>query len=202
MLGMILFALLAAGGVGFGVWAMMDKNAEVGKLNTQIADLKKQITQLKKQIPVDYEDEEGTEDEEPADVEVEDVNTEDYIYVGEWGLKIKIPDSLSMVGYNFGNGTYGEWLSVAGLKNGVTGEAVYKYTYVEDYIAGQIVRSNSDDGFYPYGALVYTDDEQNNYYFTGPQADMGSTEEETAIWKESAEIVKEMLTNPDNYSKI
>ena len=44
--GMILCAILAIGGIGFGVWAMMDGNSQVAKKDEQIADLKKQITDL------------------------------------------------------------------------------------------------------------------------------------------------------------
>lgn len=36
--GMIILALLAIGGIGFGVWAMMDGNQKVAELNKQLAD--------------------------------------------------------------------------------------------------------------------------------------------------------------------
>lgn len=55
VLGMILLALLAAGGIGFGVWAMMDKNTETDKLNSQITTLRKQNVELQDQI-IDLQD--------------------------------------------------------------------------------------------------------------------------------------------------
>lgn len=45
LLGMICFLILAVGGIGFGVWAMMDKNTEITNLNDQISKLKSQINE-------------------------------------------------------------------------------------------------------------------------------------------------------------
>ena len=42
LLGLILCLILAAGGIGFGVWTMMDGNTQKENLNKQIADLKAQ----------------------------------------------------------------------------------------------------------------------------------------------------------------
>ena len=42
----ILFAVLAAGGIGFGVWAFMDGNAQKDKLNNQITSLRQEISTL------------------------------------------------------------------------------------------------------------------------------------------------------------
>ena len=50
ILGMVLLAVLAAGGIGFGVWAMLDGNAQKDKLNLQISDLGKQNIELSEQI--------------------------------------------------------------------------------------------------------------------------------------------------------
>ena len=204
ILGMILLAILAIGGIGFGVWAMMDGNQQKANYDKQITDLKEQNSELLSKLS-DADDDDDDDGDVIIDVDTDTsgVDTADYIYVGEWGLKIKIPESLDAVGYDFHTTEYGDHLVVAGVKDGSGGEASYQYTNVEYYYAGSIVRANSDIGVYPYGdVLVFTDEDGNNYYFQGPQADLGSTEEQTAVWKESAEIIKEMLTNPDNYSKI
>ena len=50
ILGFVLLFLLAAGGIGFGVWAMMDGNTQKEQLNAQINTLKKQNEQLLDQI--------------------------------------------------------------------------------------------------------------------------------------------------------
>lgn len=45
ILTIVLLALLAAGGIGFGVWAMMDGNSQVAKKDEQIADLRSQLAE-------------------------------------------------------------------------------------------------------------------------------------------------------------
>ena len=50
LLGLVLCLLLAVGGIGFGVWAMMDGNARADKLNKQITNLNSQIVALQEQI--------------------------------------------------------------------------------------------------------------------------------------------------------
>ena len=48
--GMILCAVLAVGGIGFGVWTWMDGNTQKDSLNQQISDLKKQNSELMNQL--------------------------------------------------------------------------------------------------------------------------------------------------------
>ena len=48
--GMILCAVLAVGGIGFGVWTWMDGNTQKDSLNQQISELKKQNSGLQDQI--------------------------------------------------------------------------------------------------------------------------------------------------------
>ena len=50
LIGMILCALIALGGVGFGVWAMMDGNTQKEQLNSQISAIKKQNEELLNKI--------------------------------------------------------------------------------------------------------------------------------------------------------
>ena len=46
LLGMILLGILAVGGIGFGVWTMMDGNSQKEQLNSQISALKQQNEEL------------------------------------------------------------------------------------------------------------------------------------------------------------
>ena len=50
ILTVVLLLIVAIGGVGFGVWAMMDGNAQKDALNSQISTLKKQNGELSEQI--------------------------------------------------------------------------------------------------------------------------------------------------------
>lgn len=48
--GMVVLALLAVGGIGFGVWAMMDGNSQKEQLNGKISDLESEIVQKNDKI--------------------------------------------------------------------------------------------------------------------------------------------------------
>lgn len=50
IIGLVLMALIAAGGVGFGVWAWMDGNTQKDALNMQISSLKQQVNSLQGQL--------------------------------------------------------------------------------------------------------------------------------------------------------
>ncbi len=110
ILGFVLLFLLAAGGIGFGVWAMMDGNTQKEQLNAKIDELKKQNNELEEMISVDSGD------------HAADSDTGRYIYVGEWGLKIKIPDELKKVSYELG---YGDDNQSSLCISGVAGETNY-----------------------------------------------------------------------------
>ena len=48
--GMILLAILAIGGIGFGVWAMMDGNSQKNNYEEQISALKRQLTESSQMV--------------------------------------------------------------------------------------------------------------------------------------------------------
>ena len=48
--GMVLLAILAIGGIGFGVWGMMDGNAQKEQLNAQISTLRGQVSELQEKL--------------------------------------------------------------------------------------------------------------------------------------------------------
>ena len=50
ILGIVVLLLIAAGGVGFGVWAMMDGNAQKDALNLQVSNLKQQNNELQDKL--------------------------------------------------------------------------------------------------------------------------------------------------------
>lgn len=194
LIGMILCALIAVCGIGFGVWAMIDGNVQKEQLNSQISTLKSQNNELKDKIEIANESSSSTNSNE-------DVNSADYIYIGEWGIKIRMPESLSVINYSLSDSdAYGEHLAVSGAKEKVNG-VTPKYAHL-DMCSGSIVRSNSDDGFYPYGVLVYTDSVGKKYYYEGPNGIPDLPEEDYRLWEEVKEVLKKSLTNPDNFSEI
>lgn len=50
IVGMVILAILAAGGIGFGVWAYLSGNQKNTELNNKISDLNSQITTLNDEL--------------------------------------------------------------------------------------------------------------------------------------------------------
>lgn len=207
LIGMILFALLAVGGIGFGVWAMMDGNSQTKTLNSQIADLKKTNSELMEKM-AEANENANTNDGGDMVINIDtnsDVDSEDYIYVGEWGIKIKIPENLDKVSYAFkqhSDVTGGEaGLVVSGVR-GYDGrlpgfanisENVDGLGYVDRVLAGQGCGSGytkvfSDNGF--------------DYCYSHPQALFSVEDELMGLEAESTALVTSMLSNAENYSTI
>lgn len=101
--GMIIFIILAIGGIGFGVWAMMDGNTQKANLEKQISDLREQNNMLQDQIA--DEGGMGIEDSvklNPIYEGFQDEDAEAYIpKIGKNGivrLTIRNEDSSTMAG--------------------------------------------------------------------------------------------------------
>ena len=192
----VLFALIAAGGVGFGVWTMMDGKTKEEQYNTQIDALKKTNSELMDKIA------EGGEGGGEGSGTGTAVDTEDYIYVGEWGVKFKIPDNLQYVSYEVEDfadvGIAGTSLCVSAATTGHGDErpsflrtnngrlsrlgCLNKYTEAEGEVMGV-------------GEVVV-----GEYYYVGPQALVGN--ETDADWEsESVNTITNMLST-DNMSDI
>ncbi len=103
LIGLILCLILAIGGIGFGIWAMMDGNSQVAERDKQIANLNQQLAE-KVQTVVDNTTVVDAETGDDGKNETS-VDPTDYIYVGEWGIKIKKPDNWRDIikGYAFYN---------------------------------------------------------------------------------------------------
>lgn len=99
ILAVVLLLIVAIGGVGFGVWAMMDGNAQKDALNSQISALKQQNSELQEKL------DNGGDTIVNVDTDGDEVNATEYIYVGEWGLKIRKPENWrSLISeYSFSN---------------------------------------------------------------------------------------------------
>ena len=92
ILGMVLLGILAVGGIAFGVWEMMDGKAQVAKKDEQIKELNSQISLLeqeKEELESQVESLSGLNDGD--EILVED---EDYVYLNEFGIKLKKTDAF------------------------------------------------------------------------------------------------------------
>lgn len=165
--------VLAVGGVIFGVVATVRQGQVAEELVNQIA-------------ASSSSDKESNVDEE-------------YIYVKDWGLKIKIVSGLSNISYNSVSDEYAE-VQIWGSKKDASAN------YVPDFAKqmknssplGTVVRVPRYERAAA-GRLIWYDD-YYNYYYQGPSGVPTVSEDEMSWWVESYLLIKEMLTNADNYT--
>lgn len=206
LIGLILCLLLAAGGVGFGVWAMMDGNTTRDNLNAQISSLRSQNSELLDQLS------DTTSGDTIVNIDNNsDVDTENYIYVGEWGMKIKIPESLNMVSYasKWTNDNYaglGEHINlvISGVNSyeGSLPDFANMYKNTSGLLAATRVPSGTEMPLASPPSFIFSEGGYDYYYFN-PQA-VYSYEDEGLINQEveSTQLIRDMLSNPDNWSAI
>ena len=177
LLGLIFCLILAAGGIGFGVWTMMDSSAQKTNYEKQISDLNSRINTLQEQAA-------KGDDEDKGD-DADDVDPADYIYVGEWGLKIKKVDGLKIDKYSFVNIEDNNDFSRVEVYAGGEG----------DYPLGDVVRVDKEKEAVGLFNIVFSDDNYD-YYTSGPNGDVPSD------LVQELELVKKMISNSENYSEI
>lgn len=194
VLGMVLLALVAVAGIGFGVYTMYDSNKQIESLNTQIAALKATNDSLAEQLANTSMDD--AVDEEETDID--DGISASYIDVTDWGLKILIPDTLkdaSFVLLNDGNelsikGWVGEAEVAPSFVDLAEGLGTVKRYAVGTYVASE---GSTDE-------LIFADDAYE-YYYSAPQTTYATEEAELAIEQASVEAIRQMLINAENYTK-
>ena len=87
-------SVVAVCGIGFGIYGMIQssqKDSQISDLKVQVEDSNGKITTLETE-KIETTDKDGTT-VTIADSAVKNENSEDYIYVGEWGFKIKKPEN-------------------------------------------------------------------------------------------------------------
>lgn len=174
IVGIVLLALLAIGGVSFGIVAMVRQNRVTEELENQIATAASQ---------------------NEATVEG------DYVTLKDWGLKIKVVTGLTNLTYNYQSDTYAEvqfWGAKQDKSANYTPDFA-KQTSNSDPL-GTVVRVPRYERAAA-GRLIWYDD-YYNYYYQGPSGVPNVSESEMSWWVESYLLIKDMLTNADNYVKV
>lgn len=203
--GLICAIIVAVAGIGFGVFMMISAQDTEQSYKKQVSNLQNQISQLNaaagETITVTVNDEQVELDPVTAE------NTEDYIYVGEWGMKIKIPEGFNVTGYRYDDvDRYNLGVSGSTVRIwGTTGNTVNDFANVDlnQSGLGSVLRYPKGTQFNVGSApvLLFSDDKWS-YYIVGPQAAFSTDESEQAIEENSITVIRQMLTNPENYSSI
>lgn len=175
MFGFAALVLLAIGGVTFGIVAMVNQSNTTQELSEQIANV--------------------------GNGNGENQSDDEYMYVKDWGLKIKIADDLTSVSYDTDVDDYSELL-VWGARKDSDSRYIPDFAKQSknDYAMGVMVRVPRYERTSA-GRLIWYDD-YYNYYYKGPSGEPIASEDEMSWWVESYLLIKEMLTNADNYSRI
>jgi hypothetical protein len=181
---------------------MMDGNAQKDALNSQISALKQQNSELQGKL------DNGGDTIINIGADGNEVNTADYIYVGEWGLKIRIPEGLNKVSYAFKqNGgldrVEGSTVTVSGTVGDNLSDFANMYKNNSPLGAiNRILKGAYGDGLdCQYSSLVFSDDDYN-YCYEHPQSVYSTSQEEQDLEVKTADLIEQMLNNAENYSKI
>ena len=110
--------IVAVCGIGFGVYGMiqsLQKDSQISNLKAQIKEDDGTITTI--ETPeIETVTNNGTTIT-ITDPTMSKENTKDYLYIGEWGVKIKIPENLKGISYIYDNHSRFS-LCVNGIANG------------------------------------------------------------------------------------
>lgn len=198
-------AVLAVGGIGFGVFGMVQangKSSEIASLKEDNAKKTEAINKIEENLGTEVikvEEENGAEKVEI--VEIATTSSDQYVYVGQWGIKLKIPDEIGSVQYTFNGYATNQAFCVSGQKKGA--QSVSRFADLLGMLhespgpMGCLTRTTDKTGPTPSATRVYEDDNYS-YVYAGPQALMGDswTKDEEV---ETVGLIKKMLT--ENISK-
>ena len=209
--------VVAVCGIGFGAYGMIQS----AQKDSQISDLKVQIKEDDGTITTIETPEIETATNGETTVTITDSiaqNTEDYIYVGEWGMKIKIPEELRVANYLFQTHKWGkeeggnEEISVTGINKDVDRLPNFAVLYGENLGCmglGSIMKTLKGNGIsvepdetkegWP-SKIIFSDDSSDYWYVREPLCSIN--EEEKNLEKETRSVIEKMLLDPNSYSKI
>ena len=183
----IVLIILAVAGIGFGgfeLWQNMQKNTEIDSYKNQIALKDEEISKLNLQ---------KTESDNPTISPEQQPSSNDYIYVGEWGVKIKIPENLKGISYIYDNHSHLS-LCVNGIANGGQYAPEFADIYknvdglgcITQYASGELAEEQKQGASFSNGDLYLI--------YSHPQAVYSIDKDEQNWEAESANLIQEMLT--------
>ena len=124
--------------------------------------------------------------------------THGYIYISEWGIKIKIPDQLTSISYILDQ-KYRPSICFNAIKNSATTFPAFADVAQNPGGMGCLTRvavseGNADKEGRSFGLLVKTIDDYN-YFYTDPARVFSQEPAEQGIEQESAQLIKSMLVD-------
>lgn len=204
--GMLGCAVVALAAIVFSVTRVQSESVEIERADDLQAELDeanrllvKYGTMLGLKVNEFGRPIEGTED---GDIEKLGIASPEYVYIGEWGLKIKIPKGLKNVSYSFDNAIIneeGEQYASAFCVTGVPSKATYVPAYAQfgdtdNMKLGCLTRYNKGEIPDGQNSAIYTDDDYEYVYSLARFAASGDDSEDQELEAEATKLVQEMLS--------
>lgn len=197
-------SIVALAGIGFGVYGMIQAN----NASEKNKDLKIKVTNADGTVSTIEADKIEVKDDGNVAVVTEPVKTENadrYIYVSNWGLKIKLDDNMEFAtyAYNFDTDQALSYMYVSGAPR--VGQVVPKYADLDVCTLGlgavsrvsvERYETEKDDD---YAREPFMTRDGYAYFYSHPQA-LCSDDKDGEV--KMASYIENMLSNPENYSAI
>ena len=202
VIGLVVLSLIALGGVLFGIYGMNSQNDQIANLKVQVsnAENNKAAKLETEDVAIVDSDENTTKIIDGTDGVA--IDASEYFYIGEWGLKVKVPEELIITKYRYANDAGNRdnsSLCIMGYSK-KDGQEFPDFTNVDDYLT---CISRGPNGFSPYGVLILSDNKYD-YLFNNAQTyySKGGDDEELQWEKESRELMSKVFGSQGNYSAI
>lgn len=188
----VVLGVVAVIGIALGVWGLVDS---MGAHD----DLEKANAKLDTDAKIIAKIEEETDTKINSVEDVPDYNSvSGYIYISEWGIKIKMPDDLHEVSYILDQ-KFRPQICFNGLETSVT-NVFPAFADIDRNPGGmgcltrvETSEGNSDDSGKSFGELAYTSGKYN-YFYSAPEKVFAETASEQGLEKTAVQLIKNMLT--------
>lgn len=183
--------------LGLSVWGLIFGISTGDNLSKAKATIESQAA-----IITAVEESSGTTIKDPSDVPVYK-STHGYIYIDDWGIKLKVPEDLTSVSYIFDQ-KYRPSICFNGLKKGV--QYFPAFADIAQNTGGmgclrrvEVSEGAQDQDGRSFGTQVFTD-AGYNYFYTPPSKVYAQDPAEQGLENTAVQIIKTMLSG-NNISK-
>lgn len=188
----VVLGIVAVIGIALGIWGLVDSIGTHDKLNQATEQLN-----AAKEIIGKIESDTGTKISSVDDVPTYSAST-GYIYIDEWGVKIKVPKDIHKLSYTLDE-KYRPQICFNGLEVSVT-NIFPDFADIDRNPGGmgcltRVASSEggSDDSGRSFGEQVFSADGYN-YFYEAPSKTFASSPSEQGLEKTAVQIIKNMLT--------
>lgn len=185
--------ILAVVGIILGIFGLVDSAATNEKLNAAEAELA-----VKNSIVETVAKQTGVTINSAKDVPTY-VATTGYIYLSEWGIKLKVPEELHHISYVLNQRLYHPTICFNAVETSIT-NPLPAFTDVSQNPGGMgcLVRISAEEGDrssdgLSFGEKVFSSDGYN-YFYTAPVKTFATDNSEIQLEKHAVSLIKTMLS--------